>query len=116
MMNNTTLTIILRNDTIENWEAKGTIPPAGEIVLGLNGDVNIIKIGDGIHRFRDLPEITDVAYAFEHGHVKVRNENPIGVGKVQFKFLSDELQAEVDEGNKLTFDMTEVNTYFEVKG
>ena len=115
MRNDQTLTIILRNDTVENWDAKGTVPPAGEIVLGLNGDTNILKIGDGVHRFKDLPEITDLAKALEHGYILIRNDNPINVGKVQFQFLSNELRAEVEAGSKLTFDKSEFNTYFNVK-
>lgn len=115
MRNKDTITIRLRNDTIENWEKLKTVPLKGEIVVGLNGDEKLVRIGDGVHKFRDLPETTDLVYALEHGYVLIRNNNPLNIGKVQFRFLSDELQAEVDEGNEFIFDTMEFNELFAVK-
>lgn len=52
--------VILRNDTIENWNKYNPILSTGEIGIEIDG-TNRYKIGDGIHHWNELPyPVTDV--------------------------------------------------------
>jgi hypothetical protein len=45
--------IQLRNDTAENWANANPILAQGEI--GIENDTKLIKVGDGIENWNDLP-------------------------------------------------------------
>ncbi len=52
--------VILRNDTIENWNKYNPILSTGEIGIEIDG-TNRYKIGDGVHHWNELPyPVTDV--------------------------------------------------------
>lgn len=53
--------IVLRNDQTTNWENSSYVMLAGEVGIGYleNGNV-IAKLGDGVHSWKDLPQIEGV--------------------------------------------------------
>ena len=48
--------IIMRNDTLQNWETHNPILAAGEFGIAIDSRTGIctIKVGDGIHHWKDL--------------------------------------------------------------
>lgn len=52
--------ILLRNDILENWETSKLILEKGEpaVEINLNTLTSKIKIGDGLHKFNELPYST----------------------------------------------------------
>jgi hypothetical protein len=49
--------VMLRRDTLANWEQINPIPLAGEACFAL--DANILKIGDGVRPWTELPPIAE---------------------------------------------------------
>ena len=47
---------VVRNEVEQKWLDSNAIPDKGELVYG--SDVNTLKIGDGIHKYEDLPAIS----------------------------------------------------------
>ena len=63
----------MRNDTLANWESSSVIPKKGELCLALKPDGSfIMKAGDGVHTWNQLPFVKTEAQDFE-GNVTKTN-------------------------------------------
>lgn len=60
-MSSVNVSIILRNDLAENWLSKDPILAKGEI--GAENDTNLMKMGDGVHNYSELPYMNVVPAA-----------------------------------------------------
>ena len=53
--------ILLKNDTLANWQSSHLLLKKGEVALALSGDQYLIKIGDGTKIWADLPGWSNVS-------------------------------------------------------
>ena len=53
--------ILLKNDTLANWQSSRLLLKKGEVALALSGDQYLIKIGDGTKIWADLPGWSNVS-------------------------------------------------------
>ena len=108
MADTNTLTLRLRNDTAERWLENNPVIREDEVVVALNGDSVILKLGDGVHRYKDLPE-ADFLTALRRGCMYVPYDVDFPWRKIRLKFLNDKLQGEVDAGDGMTIDMSKLD-------
>ena len=80
--NYTNLIIIPRCDKLNEWEECYYIPYKDEILVGYNDIRVIYKLGDGIHRWDDLPEST-IEEVLAFGYVF----HTSGRYKIKFKLI-----------------------------
>lgn len=53
--------ILLKNDTLANWQKSSLQLKKGEVALALSGDQYLIKIGDGTRTWSQLPGWSNVS-------------------------------------------------------
>lgn len=52
------LIIVPRHDTLDDWKTSDYLPYKDEILVGYNDIRVVYKLGDGIHKWNELPEAT----------------------------------------------------------
>ena len=106
-----TLTIVFRNDTEERWVKNNPRLGEGEIVASLDGDTTRFKLGDGVSNYVDLP-YTDLYTALKDGCMYRPAGKPFPWDKIEYKFLNDGLQEEVNAGDNMVLDLSNIEELF----
>lgn len=91
--------IVLRNDQTTNWESSEVVMLPGEVGIGYLENNNVIaKLGDGVHTWKDLPQIEgvfeeDVTLTYDFGRHKTSNGYVVteAKGKTTSQWLLDAL-------------------------
>lgn len=101
--------IILRNDNTAAWGQSGAVLAKGEVVVEfLENNTPVLRVGDGITSFDDLPMITSTGIATDEivGIVKgsqeigVENDGSLYLKKVSTdKLVQGDLELVLDGGN-----------------
>jgi len=85
--------IIPRNDSLDEWKITTRIPYKDEILIGYSNTKTIYKIGDGIHYWNELEEVS-LEEALDRGYIFYNG----GINKI-YKISLDFIPRRIIRGN-----------------